>query len=344
MPAADPEPDTELKKSALCLLLCTSLDVQLPDADQYKTLKDVVKATVACLHGAAQSSTHSDEAKHYVSAERLLLQQAQRDSFPEEVKALSSNQPLPPNSRLVSLSPEYDEDTGLIRVGRRLCHAEHIDLNVLHPIVLDTHQQLTKLLIKEYDANLLHPGPERVLVELKRHFWILRGRAAIKKCQLACTDCQKWRAQPKIPMMADLPPARLRLYKPPFSSTEMDCFGPFTVKIGRQTEKRWGIVFKCMTTRCLHLDLLESLDSDAFLMSLRRFIARRGKPFELFSDNGTNFVGGNQEIKEAYEAMAPRLKEQLVEHKISFRFIPPSAPHFGSIREREVKSVKQALK
>ncbi|KAL0153521.1 hypothetical protein M9458_051135 [Cirrhinus mrigala] len=311
MPAADPEPDTELKKSALCLHLCTSLDVQLPDADQYQTWRDL---------------------------------RAQRDSFPEEVKALSSNQPLPPNSRLVSLSPEYDEDTGLIRVGGRLRHAEHIDLNALHPIVLDPHQQLTKLLIKEYDANLLHPGPERVLAELRRHYWILRGRAAIKKCQLACTDCQRWRAQPKIPMMANLPPARLRLYKPPFFSTGMDCFGPFTVKIGRRTEKRWGIVFKCMTTRCLHLDLLESLDSDAFLMSLRRFIARRGKPFELFSDNGTNFVGGNREIKEAYKAMAPRLKEQLAEQKISFRFIPPSAPHFGGIWEREVKSVKQALK
>ncbi len=344
MPAADPEPDTELKKSALCLHLCTSFNVQLPDANQYSTWKDLVKATVACLHGAAQPSTQTDEAEHYFEAERLLLQQAQRDSFPEEVKALSSNRPLPSNSRLMSLSPEYDKDAGVIRVGGRLRHAEHIDLHALHPIVLHPHQQITKLLIKEYDDNLLHPGSERVLAELRRRYWILRGRAAIKTHQLACMECQKWRAQPKIPMMADLPPARLRLYKPPFYSTGMDCFGPFTVKIGRRTEKRWGIVFKCMTTRCLHLDLLESLDTDAFLMSLRRFIARRGKPFELFSDNGTNFTGGNREIKDAYEAMAPQLKELLVEQKISFRFIPPSAPHFGGIWEREVKSVKQALK
>lgn len=107
MLVADPEPDTELKKSALCLHLCTCPDVQLPDAKQYNTWKDLVKATVACLHGAAQSSTlPADVAEHYVTAERLLLQQAQRDSFPEEVKALSSNRSLPFNSRLVSLSPE----------------------------------------------------------------------------------------------------------------------------------------------------------------------------------------------------------------------------------------------
>lgn len=92
--------------------------------------------------------------------------------------------------------------------------------------------------------------------------------------------------------MADLPPAHLRLYKQPFYSTGVDCFGPFTVKIGHRTEKRWGMVFKCMTTRCVHLDLLESLDADAFLTSLQRFIARRCKPFELLSDHGTNFVSG----------------------------------------------------
>lgn len=144
--------------------------------------------------------------------------------------------------------------------------------------------------------------------------------------------------------MADLPPSRLRLYKPPFYSTGMDCFGPFTIKIGRRQEKRWGIIYKCMTTCCVHLDLLESLDSDAFLMSLRRFIARRGKPYKLLSDNGTNFVGGERELRKAFTSMAPHLQEQLAEQKMSFRFNPSSAPHFGGTWEREVKSVKTALK
>lgn len=79
-------------------------------------------------------------------------------------------------------------------------------------------------------------------------------------------------------------------------------------------------------------------------MSLRRFIARRGKPFELLSDNGTNFIGGDKEMRVAYEAMMPQLREQLKEQQISFRFIPPDAPHFGGAWEREVKSIKQALR
>lgn len=111
--------------------------------------------------------------------------------------------------------------------------------------------------------------------------------------------------------MADLPPARLRLFKPAFYSTGMDCFGPYTVKVGRRNEKKWGTLFKCLTTRAVYIDVLHRLDSDSFLMALRRFIARRGKPFKLLSDQGTNFKGGEREVKEAYAAIVPELQEQL---------------------------------
>lgn len=74
--------------------------------------------------------------------------------------------------------------------------------------------------------------------------------------------------------MADLLTARLCIFRAPFFSTGVDCFGPFIVKIGRQNEKRWGVIFKCLTTRAIHLDLLNSLDSDSFLLALHRFIGQ----------------------------------------------------------------------
>lgn len=111
--------------------------------------------------------------------------------------------------------------------------------------------------------------------------------------------------------MADLPPGRLRLFKPAFYSTGMDCFGPYTVKVGCRKENKWGILFKCQTFRAVYI--LHSLDSDSFLMVLRRFIARRGKPLELLSDQGTNFKGGGREL------------------------------NFGGRWEREIHSLKQAL-
>ncbi|XP_016138710.1 uncharacterized protein [Sinocyclocheilus grahami] len=152
--------------------------------------------------------------------------------------------------------------------------------------------------------------------KIRRQFWVLRGRAAIRILQHACTECQRLRAKPTFPKMADLPLARLRFYKPAFHSTGMDCFGPFLVKIGRRVEKRWGILYKCLTTRAVHIDLLNSLDTDSFLMSLRRFIARRGSPVELLSDQGTDFRGGERELCEAFQAMSPDLQRKLAPQKI----------------------------
>lgn len=86
------------------------------------------------------------------------------------------------------------------------------------------------------------------------------------------------------------------------------------------------------------------MDTDAFLMALRRFYAQRGKPFELLSDQGTNFRGGNKELHEAFSSMEPQLQEQLSKQSIYFRFNPPHAPHFGGTWEREILSVKTALK
>lgn len=236
-----------------------------------------------------------------------------------------------------------DEIRQLICVGGRLRRSEDLALETLHPIILDPSHPVTKLLIQDFDSRLHHPGLERVFADLQRSYWILRGREAVRHYQHLCDDCQRWRARPTVPRMADLPAARLRLYKPAFYSTGMDCFGPFEVKVGRRIEKRWGIIFKCLTIRAVHLDVLNTIDADAFLMALRRFVARRGTPAELFSDQGTNFRGGERELHETFLKIAPELQQLLAPQRISIRFNPPCTPHFGGAWEREIRSVKYAL-
>ena len=217
-PSSCPEADdSELKKSSLCGHVTVDTCPQLPDLSQFSTWKDLMKTTARSLHGAAnQNSDSPSEAADYIKAENLLLKQAQSESFPEEVKAPNSDRPLPTSSRLSSLSPECDKDTGLLRVGGRLRRAEQLDADTIHPVLLDPKHPLTNLTIQDVDETLLHPGPKRVLGELQRWFWILRGREAVKRYQSRCMQCQAWRANPSISKMADLPPARLRLYKPPF--------------------------------------------------------------------------------------------------------------------------------
>lgn len=115
------------------------------------------------------------------------------------------------------------------------------------------------------------------------------------------------------------------------------------VKVGRRNEKRWGLLFKCLTTRAIHIEVLSSINIDSFLMALRRFVSRRGKPAEILCDQGTNFRGGDRELQETFNAMHPSLQSKLAEQQIKFRFNPPRSPHFGGSWEREIRSIKAAL-
>lgn len=142
----------------------------------------------------------------------------------------------------------------------------------MHPIVLDPNHPFTKLLIQDYDRRLCHPGPKRLFAEIRRAFWIVSGREAIRHYQYHCPDCRQWKAKSTVPKMVNLPSARLQLYKPAFYSTGTNCFGPFHVKMGCHSEKSW-VIFKCLTTRAVHLDILTHIDVDSYLMALRRFLA-----------------------------------------------------------------------
>ena len=324
---------TELRKAAMCLKVSAATST-LPNASQHQNWSDLITAT-------EQTLTESDKAARGAAAETCILQQAQESCFPEELDTLRKGKPLSRRSHLLSLSPELDPDVGLMRVGGRLRRSQDLDPDIIHPIILDPKHPATQLIVKHCDESLLHPGPERVFGELRRKYWFLGGRPAIRKHQHSCRECQRWKSSPGVPKMADLPPARLRLFKPPFWSTGVDCFRPFLIRHGQ------GIIFKWLTTRCLHLDLLESMDVDAFLLALRRFISHRGKPFEIWADRGTNFRAGdrtNLELNQCFQAMEPKLQEHLSHQQISFNFNPPGAPHFGGVCEREIRSVKNALR
>lgn len=333
----------ELRKSTFCGLLNKTAAPVKPDVLKFNDYQELLKATVQSLDKVTNGK-YPPDADDFCEAELTVLRNCQMQDFHEEYALLKEGKNVSGHSRLMKLAPEYDHNSALIRVGGRLRRCENLNNDVLHPVVLTPGHPVTKLLIKHYDTQLHHPGAGRVHAELRRKFWILRGREAIKKHQHRCIDCNKWRGKPAVPRMADLPPSSLRLFKPPFYSTGIDCFGPLVIKIGRRTEKRWGIIYKCLTTRAVYLDLLDHMDTDSFLMSLRRFIARRGKPYELLSDQGTNFKGGHNELNDAFCQIHPTLREQLAKEQIRFRFNPPSAPHFGGSWEREVRSVKTSLR
>ena len=58
----------------------------------------------------------------------------------------------------------------------------------------------------------------------------------------------------------------------------------------------YGVIFNCLSTRAVHVDLAADYSTDKFLMVLRRFISIRGYPSKLYSDNGPQLVAANEEL------------------------------------------------
>lgn len=120
----------------------------------------------------------------------------------------------------------------------------------------------------------------------------------------------------------------------------MDCFGPFYVKDGRKEQKRYGLLFTCMCSRAVHIEVLDYLSTDAFLNVLRCFIAIRGNVRQLQSDQGTNFVGACKEFQKLMKGMQ---KEPVKELGCSFIFNPPTSSHMGGVWERQIRTVRSVL-
>lgn len=99
--------------------------------------------------------------------------------------------------------------------------------------------------------------------------------------------------------MANLLEDRLLPDKPPFTNTGVDFFGPFEISRGRGSVKRYGVLFTCLTSRAVHLEVSQSLDTSSCINAIRRFVSRRGQVSVLRSDNGTNFIGAERELREA---------------------------------------------
>ena len=125
--------------------------------------------------------------------------------------------------------------------------------------------------------------------------------------------------------MADLTEERLDA-STVFTEVGVDYFGPFTMKIGQTDEKRWCCLFRCLTMRTVHIEVVPKLDTDSCLNTMMKFLAQRGKPSTTISDNGTNFVGAEREFAEYVAAWNKEgIEEHLIQQGIRWKLNPPGS-------------------
>lgn len=291
--------------------------------------------------------TTSDIKKASVVVVALVQQQ----TFQQEIHDLtrkrsksSDRQGVSPSSKIVKLKPMINEGERIIRVSGRINEAP-ITYDAKHQIILPQRHHVTTLLIRHYHEQLGHCGQEHLLSKLRERFWIIKGRSEIKRVIGGCFACRRRYAERMTQEMAELPKIRVTPYEPPFTFTGIDYFGPLQVKRGRGTAKRYGCIFVCMTSRAVHLELAQSLETDAFIMVLRRFLNTRGSVKQLRSDNGSNFIGAERELRQAIEQWNHRqIEDELRVRDCDWVFHPPDAPHMSGVWERLIRSVKRSMK
>lgn len=107
-----------------------------------------------------------------------------------------------------------------------------------------------------------------MLAQLRRNYWIPQANSAIRKLINRCVTCRRITGKVGEQKMVDLPDDCLMTDKPPFTNTGVDFFGPFDVKWGRGTVKRYGVLFTCLTLRAVHIEVADSLDTDSCINAI----------------------------------------------------------------------------
>ena len=197
--------------------------------------------------------------------------------------------------RIGSLNPFIDS-YGILRVGGRLKNST-LDESVTHPIILPKSGKVTELLIRWCHQKTAHSGRNITLNEIRSsRYWVMQGSSAVKKMISRCVTCRRLRERVDEQIMADLPHDRLK-EEPPFTHCGVDIFGPFLIKERRNTLKRYGALFTCLASCAIHIEMIKNMDTDSFILALRRFIGTLGNIKTIRCDNGSNFVGAERESK-----------------------------------------------
>ncbi|XP_071482161.1 uncharacterized protein [Diadema antillarum] len=365
--------DPELKKSHVHTSHVSPSFLHSSRLDRFSTWHKAKRAVANCMLFIARLRQRCEEKRNKnhnkrseeeaINVERLkiaeieIVRLVQRETFPEEIQALSvisrgddltmrqKTRQMKMTSRLRQLDPFLD-DRGILRVGGRIRKCDE-PYEKKHPVILPRQHHVTELVIRHCHEQTAHQGRGTTLNQVRQSgYWILGGSGRVSKYIRSCVTCKRLRGPALTQKMSDLPPDRITP-APPFTYCGMDCFGPWMIKEGRKELKRYGLLFTCMASRAVHIETLNDMSTDAFIQAYRRFVSIRGPVRQLRCDRGTNFVGAASEFQRAGSEMdRTKVKDVLLRDGcdfVEFKFNVPSASHMGGAWERLIRSVRTVL-
>lgn len=278
------------------------------------------------------------------------IQVTQAIHFKDEINSLTARIELPKQSNVLKLRPMLDE-FNILRVGGRLVNSV-LPFERQHPIILPKDDHFTTLLLDYYHKRTLHGNIQLMLNSIRDKYWILSARSVVRNWVHSCNRCYRFSAKPLQQLMGDLPSPRVTPSRS-FSHCAIDYAGPVNIRMRKGpgkpiTFKGYVSIFVCMSTKAMHLELVGDLTSDGFISAFKRFVSRRGRVTDIYSDNGSNFVGAVEIMSESHRlAMMDtevEFSELMANDGVTWHFSPPSAPHFNGLAEAGVRSMKYHLR
>ena len=311
----------------------------------------VMARLLACVRKWRKQEPVTDLGQQVHFALCHLIRWTQVEHYPTETCALDNKLPLPKDSKLAALKPVLDEYGNMCMNGR-IQDKVNRDLDFSScPTLLPPKALFTKKFIMKAHRRVKHAMVEQTLYSIRKTVWIVDGKQAVKDVLKNCQFCKIRKAKLMEQQMADLPEERLRC-EPPFTYTAVDFAGPLYYKTEDKDEKSYFLLFNCLGTRAIHLELVNGLSTKDFLEALRRMTARRGWPVRFYSDNARTFKRAEKDLcmrisrlnfEEIYKIL-PNTDVVKTDNTISWAFTAPKASWWGGVYERMIGTVKSRLR
>jgi hypothetical protein len=350
-PLENPEKDLEIRPTITSMK--TEVKLGTSRFEKFSTWKKLIIAISLLTHfvkcfknkNCIEGSYKTEDAKS--RAQELVISQAQFESYGNDIQCLKEKKALPRNSSVLALAPFLDENN-ILRVGGRLKHSDIPEKEKM-PILIPGRSHIAMLLVRHFHENVCHQGRHFTEGAIRSAgFWITGGKRLIANVIHRCVTCRKLRGKFSEQKMSNLPTERVTPTSP-FTFVGVDVFGPWSIvtrrtRGGAASSKRWAVMFTCLASRAIHIELIEEMSSSSFINALRRFEAIRGHVKIFRSDRGTNFVGATDSLKvDVINVEDRNTRDFLYNTGSVWIFNPPHASHMGGSWERMIGVTRRIL-
>lgn len=306
----------------------------------FKSLMRNTSITVNCLNRKLEAGMRMRRAMEFQIRRAQHEDEELHDLMEDLRKAKASNKAF------LSLSP-YVDKKGVLRAHTRLSNVVYLPYNTKYPVILSTKSVFTQLLIQSAHRDYEHGiGANSVKAEIKTAFIIVGLENYLRSVRSTCRTCIRKNSKPFEQRIANLPSYRFAEPLRAFIKTGLDFAGPYEIKMGRmkKRQKHYILLFTCLQTRAVHLEVTPGMDTDAVVLAFTRFIAYRGMPTDFLSDNWKTFVSKDKELESWVRNLNTHDIISKVSASIEWHFTPPHGPHHGGVYEIMVKATKRCLK